>query len=109
MDKTPDPVPLAEALALPFTPGRSAQVFADRDLDLRFALHPTDGPQVPHLRDEIYIVARGTARYRVEDRVSAVGPGDVLFCAAHTAHGFEGNSPDFCVWVLFYGPETWTE
>lgn len=105
MDSTPPPVTLAIADALPFTPGRSAQVFADRDLDVRFALHPTDGPQVPHSRDEIYFVARGTARYRVEDRVDAVGPGDLLFCAAHTPHGFEGNSSDFAVWVLFYGPE----
>ena len=47
----------------------------------------------------------GTARYRVEDKVTDVGPGDVLFCAARVAHGFEDNSEDFCVWVLFYGAE----
>jgi mannose-6-phosphate isomerase-like protein (cupin superfamily) len=105
MDRTPPPVSLAAALALPVTPGRSAQVFADRDLDFRFAARPTDGPQVPHTRDEVYVVAAGTARYRVEDEVSEVGPGDLLFCAAHTPHGFEGNSEDFSVWVLFYGPE----
>ena len=45
------------------------------------------------------------ARYRVEDKVSAVGAGDVLFCAARVAHGFEDISDDFCVWVLFYGPK----
>ncbi|MBV8578849.1 MAG: cupin domain-containing protein [Acetobacteraceae bacterium] len=60
---------------------------------------------MPHLRDELYFVASGTACYRVEDRVNEVGPGDVLFCAAHVAHGFERNSADFSVWVLFYGPE----
>jgi hypothetical protein len=37
-----------------------------------------------------------------EDKVTAVGPGDVLFCAAH---GFEDISADFSVWVLFYGPQ----
>jgi mannose-6-phosphate isomerase-like protein (cupin superfamily) len=105
MDRTPPPVSLAAALALPVTPGRSVEVFADRGLEFRFAARPTDGPQVPHLRDEVYVVAAGTARYRVEDRVTEVGPGDLLFCAAHTPHGFEGNSADFCVWVLFYGPE----
>jgi len=41
----------------------------------------------------------------VEDKVTAVGPGDVLFCAAHVAHGFEDISADFSVWVLFYGPQ----
>src|SRR6516165_12834511 len=58
------------------TPGRS--VFVDGDLEVRFAARPTDGPQVPHERDELYFVAAGTGRYRVEDKVTAVGPGDLL-------------------------------
>ncbi len=104
MDRTPLPVSLAAALALPRTPGRSAEVFVDGDLEVRFAAKPTDGPQVPHEKDELYFIAAGTARYRVEDTVRDVGPGDVCFCAAGVAHGFENNSDDFCVWVLFYGP-----
>ena len=105
MDRTPPPVSLAAALALPRTPGRSAEVLVDGDLELRFAARPTDGPRVPHQRDELYFVARGTGRYRVEDKVTQVGPGDVLFCAARVAHGFEAISDDFSVWVPFYGPQ----
>ena len=105
MDRTPPPVSLAAALALPRTPGRSSEVLVDGDLEVRFAAKPTNGPQVPHAKDELYFVAAGTARYRVEDTVTAVGPGDVLFCAAQVAHGFEDPSADFCVWVLFYGPD----
>jgi mannose-6-phosphate isomerase-like protein (cupin superfamily) len=105
MHQTPPPISLASALVLPRTPGRSAEAFVDGDLEVRFAARPTDGPQVPHLRDELYVVAAGTARYRVEDRVTPVGPGDLLFAAAHVPHGFEGVSADFSVWVLFYGPE----
>jgi mannose-6-phosphate isomerase-like protein (cupin superfamily) len=105
MDRTPPPMSLAAVLALPRTPGRSAEVFVDGDLEVRFAARPTNGPQVPHLRDELYFVAAGFGRYRVEDRVSDVGPGDLLFCAAHVAHGFEDISEDFSVWVLFYGPQ----
>jgi mannose-6-phosphate isomerase-like protein (cupin superfamily) len=105
MVRTPPPVSLAAALALPRTPDRSAEVFVDRDLEVRFAARPTNGPQVPHQRDELYVVAAGTGRYRVEDRVIDVGPGDLLFCAAHAAHGFEDISEDFSVWVLFYGPQ----
>ena len=105
MDHTPPPVSLAAARALPRTPGRSAEVFVDGDLEVRFAARPTDGPQVPHAKDEIYVVASGTALYRVEINVTEVGPGDVLFCAARVPHGFENNSDDFSVWVLFYGPE----
>ena len=66
MDSTSPPVSLAAALALPRTPGRSAEVFVDGDLEFRFSARPTNGPQVPHPRDEIYIAAAGTARYRVE-------------------------------------------
>ena len=105
VDQTPPPVSLANALALPRTPGRSAEVFVDGDLEVRFAAKPTDGPQIPHLKDEIYFVASGTARYRVVDKVTNVAAGDVLFCAAHVPHGFENNSEDFSDWVLFYGPE----
>jgi len=104
MDQTPPPpIPLADALALPRTPGRSAEVFVDGDLEVRFAARPTNGPQVPHLRDELYFVAAGSGRYRVEHKVTDVRPGDLLFCAAHVAHGCEDMSEDFCVLVLFYG------
>ncbi len=105
MNRTPHPVSLASALALPRTPGRSAEVFVDGDLEVRFAARPTNGPQVPHRKDEIYFVASGAARYRVRDEVTEVAAGDVLFCAAHVPHGFQDNSHDFSVWVLFYGPE----
>src|SRR5882757_1346349 len=105
MDRTPPPASLAAALALPRTPGRSAEVFVDGDLEVRFAARPTNGPQVPHLRDELYFVAAGTGRYRVGDTVTEVGPGDLLFAAAHAEHGFEGISEGFAVWVLFYGPQ----
>jgi cupin domain len=104
MDRAPPPVSLAAALPLPRTPGRSAEVSVDGDLEVRFAARPTDGPRVPHQRDELHFVAAGTGRYRVEDEVTEVGPGDVLFCPAHVARGFEGICDDFCVWVLFYGP-----
>src|SRR4051795_6199832 len=98
MDRTPAPLSLAAALALPRTPSRSAEVFVDGDLEVRFAARPTNGPQVPHLRDELYVVASGTGRYRVGDQVIGVGLGDLLFCAAQVAHEFENISDDFSVW-----------
>jgi quercetin dioxygenase-like cupin family protein len=104
MDSTPPPLSLTAALGLPRTPGRSAEVFVDGDLEVRFAARPTNGPQTPREKDEIYFVAAGTARYRVGRETWPVGPGDVLFCAAQVPHGFEDPSDDFSVWVLFYGP-----
>ena len=34
-----------------------------------------------------------------------IGPGDMMFAAAHTPHGYDQFSDDFSVWVVFYGPE----
>ena len=50
-------------------------------------------------------MGRIAGRCQVEDKVTAVGPGDVLFCAAHVAHGFEDISANFSVWVVLYGPQ----
>ncbi len=105
MDRTHPPVSLAAALALPRTPGRSAEILIDGEMEIRFAAKPRAVPQEPHKRDEFYIVARGRGRYRYEDKVTDVGPGDLLFAAAHAPHGFEDISEDFSVWVMFYGPE----
>jgi len=34
-----------------------------------------------------------------------IGPGDMMFAAAHTRHGYDQFSDDFSVRVVFYGPE----
>ena len=57
MDRTPAPILLAAARALPWKPGRSAEAFVDGELEIRFTPRPTNGPQVPHRRDEVYVVA----------------------------------------------------
>jgi len=106
MDRTPPVISLAAAHALPLPSDRlSAEAFHNADVEIRFADRPTKGPQVPHTRDEFYIVASGTGRYRVQDRVTEIGPGDLLFAAAHAPHGFEDYSDDFAIWIVFYGAE----
>jgi len=104
MNKTPSPISIATARKLPWKPGRSAEVFVDGDLEVRFTPGPSKGLRTPHERDELYFVAAGSGRFRVEESVTAVGAGDLLFAAAHVAHGFEDFSDDFAVWIIFYGP-----
>jgi mannose-6-phosphate isomerase-like protein (cupin superfamily) len=106
MDRTPPPLSLAAARALaPPEGSRSAEVFRDGDLSIRFTRLPTAGQQVPHPQDEFYIVASGTARYRWDGGETTIGPGDLMFAAARTPHGYDQFSDDFSVWVVFYGPE----
>jgi mannose-6-phosphate isomerase-like protein (cupin superfamily) len=106
MDRAPPPLSLAAARALtPAQGSTAAEVLRDGDLWVRFAAHPTSGPQAPHARDEFYVVASGSARYRWDGGETMLGPGDLMFAAAHTAHGYDRFSGDFSVWVIFYGPE----
>ena len=96
---------LAAARALKPPPDRaSAEAFIDGDVEVRFAAPATHGMQVPHDRDEFYIVATGSGRYRIEETEVAIGPGDLLFAAAHAEHGFVERSDDFAEWIVFYGP-----
>lgn len=90
---------------LPLPAGRlSKQVFATPDLELRHYAPQGSDTQVPHDRDELYIVIAGTGIFaRGEERV-AFAPGDVLVAAAGETHRFESFSADFATWVLFYGP-----
>ena len=105
MDRAPPPIALAAARALKLPPDRrSAEVFRDGDLEIRFYAPPGADPQTPHDRDELYIVASGNGHFRVGDTLTSVGPGDLLFAAAHETHRFEDFSADFGVWVVFYGP-----
>jgi mannose-6-phosphate isomerase-like protein (cupin superfamily) len=106
MDHTPAPVTLAFPRALqPPEGSRTAEVFRDDHVWIRFAARPTSGPQVPHHRDEFYIVASGTARYRWGGGETMIRPGDMMFAAAHTPHGYDQFSEGFSVWVVFYGPQ----
>lgn len=61
--------------------------------------------QMPHSRDEIYVVAQGTGEFVCGATRQSFSPHDVLFATAGTEHRFENFSDDFAVWVFFYGPE----
>ena len=79
-------------------------VFARGDLEVEM-YRPTDvDRQRPHDRDEIYLVARGTALFFDGRTRYDVVPGCFLFVPAGQPHAFDEFSPDFAVWVLFFGP-----
>ena len=114
---TPD-----EARRAPVPPGHlSAKLMQYGSMEVRW-YEPRDiDTQVPHDRDELYVVVGGTAVFvraeettpfgddpalpvRGEERVT-VQPGDALFVPAGTEHRFEAMSADFGAWMIFYGPE----
>ena len=93
MDKTPPPLALAAARALPLPPNRrSAEVFRDGDLEIRFYAPPGTDPQTPHDRDELYVVASGNGQFRVGDVVTPVSVAGSIAALRSTA----ANALSFC-------------
>jgi mannose-6-phosphate isomerase-like protein (cupin superfamily) len=84
---------------------RSVAVFEHGTLQVKLYAPRGRDAQVPHARDEIYVVARGSGWFVNEDRRHRFAQHDVLFARAGAAHLFEEFSDDFLVWVFFYGPE----
>ena len=88
----------------PLTPGRLSRLAFDTgEIELRYYAPQGEDKQVPHERDELYFVVRGSGAFlRADERVPCAA-GDVLFAAAGEPHRFADFSTDFAVWVLFYG------
>jgi mannose-6-phosphate isomerase-like protein (cupin superfamily) len=63
-------------------------------------------PQSPHNEDEAYIVMAGRAVIDVDGEDRAVGPGSVVFVAAHVPHRFHSISQRLEVMVVFAPAET---
>jgi hypothetical protein len=83
----------------------SIELFRHGTLTVKlYAPRGSDG-QIPHVRDEIYVIASGTGKFQREGKEATVGPGDVLFVPAGDHHRFVEFSDDFATWVFFYGPE----
>ena len=60
--------------------------------------------QMPHARDEVYIIVSGTGTFKNGDQLITFVPHDFLFVAAGVDHQFIDFTDDFYTWVLFYGP-----
>ena len=99
-------VSLLEALAAgpPPAGNLATPIFAHGSLVVEMYRPEGADPQKPHDRDEVYVIARGTAVFFDGVGRVDVGAGAFLFVAAGQPHRFESFSADFACWVLFYGP-----
>ncbi|HXU04467.1 MAG TPA: cupin domain-containing protein [Polyangia bacterium] len=97
---------LDEALRLGPPPAGNLAVPIFRHGSLEAEMYAPVGtdPQKPHDRDEVYVVARGSGRFFDGTERQEVQPGSFIFVPAGREHRFESFSPDFAVWVFFYGP-----
>jgi mannose-6-phosphate isomerase-like protein (cupin superfamily) len=84
---------------------RFAVVFSHGSLEVEVFAPWGSDTQLPHSRDEVYIVVTGTGEFINGADRNRFGPGDFLFVPAGVEHRFVDFSDDLVVWVLFYGPE----
>ena len=105
-ERWPRRITLEEALRQgPPPPGNQAiPIFRHGSLEVEMYAPIRTDHQKPHERDEVYVVARGTALFFNGREQREVLPGSFIFVPAKQQHRFESMSPDFAVWVLFYGP-----
>lgn len=85
--------------------GHTATLFVHGTLKVLLYAPKGADQQIPHDRDEIYIVASGTGQFQLGDSNLAFAPGDVMFVPAGVEHRFFDFSDDFATWVMFYGPK----
>jgi mannose-6-phosphate isomerase-like protein (cupin superfamily) len=79
--------------------------FEHGTMSLGFYAPVRTDPQVPHKRDEIYIVHCGTSAFVLNDARLNLSAGDAVFVPAGAVHRFEDFSTNFSTWVVFWGPE----
>jgi len=99
-------VSLLEALSAgpPPAGNLATPIFAHGSLAVEMYRPEGSDLQKPHDRDEVYLIARGTAVFFDGAGRVDVSAGAFLFDAAGQPHRFENFSADFACWVLFYGP-----
>jgi len=57
--------------------------------------------QAPHDEDEVYVVTRGRAKLRIDDRTVSVGPGSILYVHATAEHSFFEIEEELTLLVFF--------
>jgi mannose-6-phosphate isomerase-like protein (cupin superfamily) len=73
---------------------------SDLPVSIGFASEGVDEPHVHSEITEIYLVARGSARIRVEGTTVELTEGDALIVEPGEAHTFVGSSADYLHFVV---------
>ena len=69
-----------------------------------YAPRGTDA-QMPHTRDEVYVVVSGSGWFTSGPDRRRFGPGDVMVVPASVPHRFDDFSDDLTVWAVFCSPQ----
>ena len=84
---------------------KTATLFVHGSLKVMMYCPQGEDKQIPHDRDEVYFIAKGTGEFQLGESRFAYGPGDTIFVPAGADHRFAEFSDDLASWVIFYGPK----
>lgn len=84
---------------------RFTEVFRRGDLVVELFAPRNQDLQLPHTRDEIYIVQEGRGTFFNGGRRQPFSPGDLLFVPSGVEHRFEDFTNDLILWVIFFGTQ----
>ena len=85
--------------------GREFNTVFEQDNLLVEIYRPQDtDKQLPHDRDELYIIISGTGTFQLLQQSTEFKPGDLFFVPAYQEHRFTSFTNDFATWVIFTGP-----
>lgn len=105
MSATFSPIDALVALASNTDGAPFVRLFAHGSLEVEVYKPVERDTQVPHARDEVYVVIDGRGTFFCDGERTPFGPGSLLFVPAGAEHRFEDFTDDFSTWVLFYGPQ----
>ncbi len=81
------------------------EVIAHDEMSVEYFAPEKIDVQLPHKKDELYIIASGNSSFYRNGETIQCKQGDVIFVPAKMEHRFLNFSDDFATWVIFYGDE----
>jgi mannose-6-phosphate isomerase-like protein (cupin superfamily) len=77
--------------------------FNNGDCLIEYWAPRVEDTQLPHDRDEVYVLIAGHSDFVMGDEKRAVKAGDLIFVPAGVPHRFFNFSADLAMWIVFFG------
>lgn len=77
--------------------------FNNGDCLIEYWTPRAEDTQLPHDRDEVYVLIAGSSDFEMGGERRAVKAGDLIFVPAGVPHRFLSFSDDLAMWIVFFG------
>ena len=84
---------------------RYTAILENEDIEVGLYAPLKEDLQLPHQKEEIYIILTGEGTFFNDGERTIFGPGDLILVSAGSEHRFENFSDDLLAWYIIYGTE----